>query len=278
MSENFNLIRHGQSGYVNMKKTIQGETPENRIDYSNQEHDLTPAGIELAKAEAEKFFVGLDPQKDELFFASSNEARTIGTANIYRQIAKERGFKIIKPDHSRNDHAEMVGEGDIRVLDALSLNPQNSLLMSIYNPDPAKIFNIDWKNVREETKARWQEAREIIEADDKGSWLANFAAHSSRIKEILKTANPEEKSAEDLFENNFKNIIKLMQFADNKIKQEGNGRSIKVLGFGHENYLVLALKQYFEENSINYCEAISFEVSDKGVKGSFRGKENIISQ
>ncbi len=208
--------------------------------------------------------------------ASSSEARAIGTADIYRQVAKERGFKRIKPDHAGNDYAETVGEGEIKVLDTLSLNPKNNLLMTVYNPDPAKLFNVNWENVQEETKAKWAEARKIIEANDKGSWVANFAAHSQKIKEIFGSIDPKHKSAEELLQRNFKNIIRLVRFADNKIKKEGGGRNIKVLGFGHENYLVLALEQYFEEHNINYCEAINFEVSPEKVIAEFRDKENVV--
>ncbi|HAT74238.1 MAG: hypothetical protein US30_C0012G0035 [Candidatus Moranbacteria bacterium GW2011_GWF2_36_839] len=246
-----------------MRNVIQGDVPEGQINYDNQVFDVPSAGIELAQKKAEEFLGQLDAKVDNLLFVSSNEARAIDTANIYRQMAKEKGFEIVQHQEIGNEYAKITGENEIKVLEALCLNPQNALIHSIYNSNPGKVFNIDWEKVRAETKMAWDEARKIVESDDRGSWGANFAAHSEVVKEILLAVNPHEESAEDLFEKNFKDLLRLMKVASQEC---GN---IVVVAFGHENYIVSALQKYFGEHGIGNCEAMSFRVTDQKVLVNF---------
>ena len=140
------------------------ENPRAPFDHNKQEKtDLTEKGKNLAAEKAKEFFDNLNPESDRLFFVTSNEARAIGTANIYRQEAKQKGFEIIKPENPRSKLAEKEGEGELRAIDALSLNSKDSLLFMIYSPSEP---STDWKNVDGNFKRKWEEARKIIEADD----------------------------------------------------------------------------------------------------------------
>lgn len=268
------LIRHSLSTYQNMRNVIESEQPEGRINYDNQVFDVPQKGVELAESKAEELFQSLSPETDRLYFVSSNEARAIDTANIYRRIAKEKGFKISKSYTGDSKYAETIGEQEIRVLDWLSLYPPNVLLHSIYNSNPEKVFTIDWNKIGLETKSAWDESRKIIEADDRGSWGGNFAAHSTAVKKILRRVSPKEKSAEDMHKENFSSLLRFARIIAVTIQK--NCKNLVVVAFGHENYLLIALEKYFSEHSIGNCESICFEIANGSVKLRFRGKEAIL--
>jgi hypothetical protein len=116
---------------------------------NNETPDLPESGVELAKEKAKEFFENLDPEKDILFFASSNEARALETANIYREIAKEKGFEIVRPENSRSGLSEELSDGDIRVVKILSIYPYgetNAVIDSVFNP-PSRRGDINWSAV-----------------------------------------------------------------------------------------------------------------------------------
>jgi len=126
------FIRHSKSAYRTYEEIQKSESPEQQLDPEKQvTPDLPEAGIELAEQEADKFFEDLDPETDAIFFTSSNEARALETANIYRKAAHEKGFDIITPENTRGELAEEIGEGEIRVLKNLSLNIDNVLLSGV---------------------------------------------------------------------------------------------------------------------------------------------------
>ncbi|MDO8558208.1 MAG: hypothetical protein Q7S09_03405 [bacterium] len=266
------FIRHSVSSYKTYGKIAASENPLQQLNPDEQAlPDLPEKGIELAKQEAEKFFCDLDPNKIVLFFASSNEARAIETANIYRQTAHAKGFRVIKPEHVRNKHAEEIGEGEIRVLQNLSIYPDktsNVVLDSVFN-SPKKRSPINWANVPLETKARFEEASKIIEADDKGSFGANLVAHSDEVKKVL----PEISTAEELHRTQFQNLLRLAKFGINKAESAGIGKQIKILAFGHENYLMDMLEKTFQEEGIKNCEKIHIELKGDDIVGKFRNKE-----
>ncbi len=255
---------------------VSSDDPTKPFDPENQETpDLPESGVELAKEKAGEFFGELDPRNDILFFASSNEARALETANIYRNIAKEKGFEIVKPENSRSGLSEELSNGDIRVVQALSIYPYgetNAVIDSVFNP-PAKRGDINWEKIDPELKKRFDEASRIVEANDKGSFGANFAIHSEKIKEIF----PEIETSKRLFETKFQNIIKLIKFGIKKAQESGLTKNIKILGFGHENYMMYALEKYFEEEGINNCETVQFEISDGSVQATFRERKASIN-
>ncbi len=269
MSETF-LHRHSKPGYNEYGKILRGDNPEAPFDHTHQDQeDLTEAGKELAEKSSEEFFQRLDPKTDELFFVSSNEARAIETANIYRQKAKAKSFAIIKPEHTRSELAEKVGEGEIRVVDVLSLDTDNMLRFLVFS---GSIPEVNWEAVSEEMRAKWQEARKMIDADNRGTWGSNFAAHSAEVSSIL----PGIETAKQLYETKFNRILKLLRWADQKAKASGHP-NLKILGFGHEDYLVYFLQNELKEEGIGNCEAIRFvvEKTESGqdtISTEFRGK------
>lgn len=265
------FTRHSKSTYKTYGKMVSSENPTQAFNPENQETpDLPESGIELAKEKAESFFETLNPEKDVLFFASSNEARALETANIYREVAKEKGFEIVKPEHSRSELSTELSDGDIRVVRSLSIYPYgetNAVIDSVFNP-PSKRGDINWEKIDPELKERFDKASKIIEADDKGSFGPNFAVHSEKIKKIF----PEINTAEQLFESKFKNIMKLIKFGLQKAKESGLERNVKILGFGHENYMMHALEKYFKEDGIGNCETVTFDIEDN-IRAQFRDKE-----
>ena len=267
------FIRHSKAGYKTYEQINKSENPQQAVDYDNQiENDLPRAGIELAEREAEKFFDSLNPQEDALFFVSSEEMRALETANIYKEIAKKREFKIIKPEHTRSKTADVVGDGRIRKLNTLSLNIKNTLIGSVFNPDKF-LGEINLEAADKEIKEKWDKARKIIDDDDKGSWGANFYYHSEEIKKIF----PDIQASKDAYEKKFKNIIKLIKFADQKIKDADYPKNIKVLGFGHENYMGYALNKYFSDHDLKNCETVNFELKEnKIIKINYRENEKTI--
>lgn len=269
------FTRHSKATYGTYGKMLSSDDPTRPFNPDDQvTPDLSESGFQLAREKAVEFFDKLDPEKDILFFASSNEARALETANVYREVAIERGFEISRPENSRSSLSDSMAGGDIRVIRPLSIYPSgetNTVIDSVFNP-PARRGNINWSAIDPELKARFDEASKIIEADDRGAFGPNFAAHSDAVKKIF----PEIKTAEELFKTRFTHIINLVKFGLNKAKEAGLDKNVKILGFGHENYMVYALDEIFKEEGIGNCESVSFDVSDGEVSAQYRGKNEKI--
>lgn len=265
------FVRHSVSSYQSYVDKVASENPMGALDYNNQSTpDLPENGIELARSSAERFFENLDPQKDVLFFASSNEARAVETANIYRQIAHSKGFKVIKPENARSVLSEEISDGEIRVLKNLGIR-SSGVIDSVFQSPNKRVF-INWGAMDPDLKKRFDEASKIIEANDKGSFGANLATHSEEVKKIF----PEIFTAKEQFDIQFRNLVKLMKFAFNKTSEPESEEQIKILAFGHENYMMYALEHYFKEEGIKNCETMHIEPQDEGVKITFRDKETEI--
>lgn len=268
------FIRHSKAGYQTYKKILKSGDPMDPVDVENQvTPDLPPEGVEFARQEAERFFTNLDPERDELFLVSSSEARALETANIYKEIAKERGFVIHKPEHVRGKLAEKIGGGDVRVVDALSLNIKNTLVSAVFNPD-SRLGEISLKSLSPEAAEKWKQARAIIDSDDRGSWGANFYTHSEKIQRIF----PEIKSARDVYESKFQQMIRLAEFGFRKAQKVGGGKSIKILAFGHEEQIGYALNEYFSDHEIKNCEAITIEGDGRDFTIERRGEKRTLDR
>lgn len=268
------FTRHGNSPYKNNAETLASDNPQAAFNPDTQQAgDLTEKGIALAHEKAAELLGVLNPQTDSLFFVSSNEVRAIETANIYRQEAKMRGFEILKPEHTRSEFADETGDGDIRVLHNLSLNTKNALAATVFNPEHLLSSSIKWEAIDDEAKQKWAAARAIINADDKGSWGANYHAHSEEIKQIF----PEMVSAQDLHNTQFQNLLRLVRWTDKKVGGLSSEKNVKVLAFGHENYISIALEEVFQKEGINNCETINVSVNEDKIKAEFRGEQVEIS-
>lgn len=264
------FTRHSKASYKTYTKTLQSDNPLTSFNADEQiTPDLPEAGVELAKNKAAEFFSGL-PKDTVLFFASSNEARAIETANIYRTIAKKMGFDVIVPDKTKSELADNLSEGEIRVIDQLSINSENLVIDSLFTPASYRVAP-NWNLINDdEFKKKFEQAAAIIDADNRGNWGANYAAHSQALKEIF----PQIKSSKDLFGSQFKNLMRLAKFAADKIKEheQETGKTVKVLAFGHENYMLEALEKYFDEEGLNNCEMVDFEIGTDNITAHYRGK------
>ncbi len=262
-------IRHSKSTYATYRKLGAGENPAQAFDPEDQVlPDLSPEGRELARGEAEKFFAGLDPAKDALFFVSSNEARALETAALYRDIAKVKNFDIVKPENARSSISENHIDGDVRVIRALSLNLKNTVILNLFNP-PASRYPVNFEGLNREDVEMYKGLERAIDADNKGSFAANFLQYG----DLVKTYVPGFETAEDLYNRNFKHLIRLLRFAETKRPTGEQEKPIRIVAFGHENQVLVALNKYFEEQGINNCEVLHVELSPEGkVSGSFRDK------
>lgn len=253
--DSVHFTRHSKAGYKTYAEILKSDDPTAPVDPENQVvPDLTEAGVEMAHEAAEKFFEGLNSKIDQLFFASSNEARALETANIYREVALAKGFTVVKPEHARGKLAEEIGGGDIRVVQALSLNVKNTLLSSVFNPE-AHLGEVKLDALDVETREKFEQARAIINADDRGSWGENFYEHGEEIQKIF----PEVESSRDLYETQFKNLLRLTEFGLKKVEESDPDKQVKILAFGHENYMGYALNTYFNEHEIKNCEMVTIE-------------------
>lgn len=266
-------MRHGKAAYKTYAESIGSGDPTKPFDPEHQiTPDLTPEGREAAFKEAEIYFGQLNPAQDTIFFVSSNEARAIETADVYRQVAHTRGFVVVQHDRTHSSYANELAGGEIRVLETLSINSKNLVLDYIFNPRVGRAA-INWEAVDPETRAQFERGVAIVEADPQGTFGANFLKHSEAVKAVV----PEAVSAHELYEKRFRSLLKLVRWAEKKAKQavEG-GKDMKVLAFGHENAFVYALKEVFEEEGLNNCEAIEFAVQDGAVTAKYRGKERTL--
>ena len=185
------------------------------------------------------------------------------------------GIEISRPKNVHSSLAEEVGEGEIRVVDSLSINAPDILLGNVFSPD-SHLESVNWDSVDDpDFLERWEKARKIINANDKGSFGANFFEHSEAIKAIF----PELQDAEDIYNQQFKNLIRLARFGLKKANESGHSKNVRILAFGHENYMGWALDKYFQDNEITNCETVHIEVDeDERVHMTRRGQEQIISE
>lgn len=267
--DSVHFTRHSKAQYRGYSEDLASEHPNKARDVNEQPiPDLTEAGVELAEKRGNAFFTRFDPKNDAMFFTSSDQVRALETADKYRTIAHDKGFEVIRPEHGDRKLASEIGEGEIRVVKNLSLDQSDPLLASVFSPDSQR-GPINWDAVDLEYKERWSRAHEIIQAHDYGSFGANFYHHSEAIKVIF----PEIATSQDLFESQFKNTLRLAEFAIKKAKESRHPKNIRILAFGHENYLGYALNKYFEEHEIKNCETIDIEISDAGEMTISKGGE-----
>jgi hypothetical protein len=276
------LIRHSKASYKPYGAILQGEDPEQPMNYENQpDQDLNEEGVQLALREAPKFFDTLDPTKDTIFIVSSPERRAIETALIYRDIAKERGFEVIRPKHARSKLAEEIGGGEIRVLNALSTKLSQGrggiLVSTVFSPTTmSPENNINWDAVEPVTQENYARARQIIANDDRGSWSANFIAHSEQI--ISELFPGKFRTAQELFDTEFQDLLHLARFGAHKAEESGMKKNVKFLAFGHDFYICPMLEKYFGDSEINNCESIGIDVQEDGVMLHRRGNNYLIGR
>ncbi len=261
----FYVTRHGVAEYKLNERIVASDNPQHGHEAQNQDflQDLTPEGRRVAHEKAEDFFNSLNSETDALFFVSSNLVRAAETAQIYKEVAKERGFEIIKPENVRDEIVQEIGEGDIRNVESLSVHIKNMLLEFIFHPHRDYLNEVvqDKSKLPQDILDKWGEARKVIESDNQGTWGNNFYKHSEQISKIF----PDIRSAEQVYNQEFKDIIRLMKFGQKKIAEKGYSKNIKVLAFSHENAFLYFLGKNFQECALDNCESIAFSVDDSGI-------------
>lgn len=273
----FVIGRHQEAEYKLNERALNSDNPEGKLDPNEQDFisDLTEKGKEEALRQAEEFFSHFDPQKDAFFFASSNFVRAAETANIYRKAAEDRGFEIIAPSNPRDKTVAAVGEGKIMHVPALSLNIENALVDQLFNSktDYLKLATERGIQFSPEFVARWREARKLIEADNKGNWSDNWRDHSEAVKKIM----PEIQTAQELFENQFRKMLRLIEFGRKKIENSEYNKKIRIVAFTHENLFTHWLSEQWGENGLKLGETVSFYYDPKkNLHGVVRGKDQVV--
>lgn len=242
------FIRHAQSSYETYANILKSKDPQGVVNSEKQvKDDLTDEGIVMAKEEAVKFLSKLNSGEDILFFVSSSESRTLTTANIYKEIALKLGFEII---HQENVKCKEEC-ADIRILVSLSLRNVRPFIVSIFTPEKYQT-DINWDAVDEGMQKKWTHARKIVLEKDYGTWGDNFYGYADEVKSIF----PELKTPLELFNSQFKNLQRLATFARDKISKEDGDKSVKILAFGHEDYMSVALEKKFFKKDLGECEVI----------------------
>ena len=270
----FFAFRHGKAEYKLNMGTIRSNNPEGPSDPRDQdfENDLTPEGRAEAREKAEEFFSQFDPNKEVFYFFSSDLVRALETANIFRQAAKEQGFEIVSHQKTGTELAKKIGEGDIRTVKSLSLGVlPNTLVEFIFHPQNNYMSEMlsDEAVVSEDTRKKWEQARRLIEEDNKGTWGRNFVAHSESVKQLF----PQLRTAEDNYKSRFKQMVELVRHAAKKAREDSGDKRVIVLGFSHENSFVHFLGKYFDEAHIDNCEAVEFKVENGKVRIFAKDKE-----
>jgi len=236
------FIRHSRASYATYAERLSSDTPELPIDMKNQLPDLPEAGIELAEKSAHEFLSKLNPEKDIVYIVSSTQMRAVETAQIYVKVAQELGIEVVEQE-SKSEEKNYV-----RPIETISLKNENPILDAIFSP--ARVpQEINWEAVSPETKAKYDKVRDIVLADDKGTWGANFYAHAEEVKKII----PEITTSQELYEKQYKNIERLGQFARNK---SNGSKRVNILAFGHENYMSVALQEKTGDHAIGNTETI----------------------
>jgi hypothetical protein len=245
-------FRHSIAGYKAYGEKLSSDEPSGSLDINNQPRsDLTEAGIEHAKASADKFLDTMDPAKDVFYVVASTQTRAIETAKIYADRALARGFTVVNHGaKTGSTFAGILGEGYVRSLDNLSLK-DNALHVSAFYP-VGKMPQINWDAVDPDTKEKLEEVRSrTVEQKDYGSWGANMYHYAAEVKKVF----PDVQTPEELYQSRFGNLVKLAGFAHKKAA----GQQVNVLSFGHENYMGVPLERDTGNHVLGNCEALELK-------------------
>ncbi len=204
------LGRHDDAKYQLNEFIPQSDDPLRTFDKKEQPlSDLTEKGKEHAVQSANEFFHHFNPEKDEIVIFSSALTRSRETANIYLNIAREKGFSIkvlvgndtklglvdfdnteeVKIEYEVNkkrgnlseDLFNMQGGERVRTLNQVSLdNIKQMFIEFLFHPENylEKVNSEDVDKIPNEYQIIWSEARRIIENDNMGSWGENFLRYS----------------------------------------------------------------------------------------------------
>jgi hypothetical protein len=280
----FFTIRHADALYQGNEEIVASENPEGPFVpiEQNFNSDLSLEGQELTKEKAKAFLSQFDPNKDSLYFASSNLIRARETASIFLTEAKSRGFEIIQattaPSHKIDQSIqEQLGGNEIRTMESLSLNIKNMLAEFIFhqhnylNPrDGEGVHVFHPENVSLAMRELWEQGRKIIESDNKGTWGKNFLAHGAKIqilfdeyaKDHTDMQVPCITTAEDMNNIKFRRMLREMKTVKGNMAEyeKSHDKRIRVLAFSHENSFLYFLDKEFNQQGIDKLEAVGYDI------------------
>lgn len=290
------FIRHSTAKYGPYARILRGEANipgQLRFDADSQfsreaevgEVELTQQGQELARTSAEAYFDQLLQEtggQAAVVFLSSNEQRALETAQVYLDVAKAKGVEVVKLGAGASPGkrlAEDLAGGDIRVLRSLSLNSENILMESVFTQGrQMKPDSISWDAVPDpKFRQAWEAARAIVAADERGSFGANFAAHSDQVRQVFAdNGYAGLETAQKLFADFKERVLeRLKHFAS--LAERAPGKQLRLLLFGHENYWMYAIQQLLGEDGLKNCEEVGiFLDADGKIRLKFRGKEAVL--
>jgi hypothetical protein len=278
------VFRHSGPPFYRLNRWLpRSKNPEAAPDAALQwfYSDLPPEGKELAREKAEKYFDKLNPERDALFFVSSDLVRAAETAKIFLDVARERGFEIIKPRNEevasidyrgkrvpRNreykNQAEEIGEGWIRKINCLTLDHlENMLRERVFDQEDVLTEIVNYPDVvSQETREMWIRARRIMkEGGIEDAWGKNYAKYAEAFEKegIFKDVL----SAEQVYKSKFFNMARMAKFAERKMQEQNPQKNVRVLAFSHENSFLYFLNENFGTH-MSYCEDINFEAGGTG--------------
>jgi len=303
----YGFARHDDATYSQNEMIPRSSEPLQSFEKSAQvSADLSTAGRKHAYRMANEFFDNFNPQTNEIAITSSALTRSRETAAIYLEVAKDRGFDIkVIAREDKHGHINLLdlpeyeekisskrkvprgqipeelfkkqGGTEIRTLGPLSLdNIKQMFIEFLFNNDNymAKVQTKYKNKIPPEYRDLWQQARAIIEKDNKGNWGTNFLTYSEQLQELFdkyrqehnldKNKIPHFASAKDMYENNFRNALRLMARYDDAIDsyeaEQTKHKKVRVLGFGHENQLLYFLKKEFGKIGVDKGEVIGFKL------------------
>jgi hypothetical protein len=283
------FTRHSMANYGTYSETVAGDNPTGPHDITKQVIPDIPQkegrdGVALAKKQARLLFGTFNKKTDAIFFVSSNEARALETAYYYASEALDLGFEVIehktgwfgtgvKAPHvdKVREHIQRNGKPIkryVRPINSLSLVIPNTFEACVFNTERINSYlNYNWAKIPEAEQRKFEAARAIIKANDHGSWGANFYFHAEEIQKIF----PNLETPMGLYNSQFQNILKLVKFGINKIRDAKYAKNIKVIGFGHENYWSVALDIHFKNHGIGDCQSVGISIDEGKVTLMRRG-------
>ena len=106
------------------------------------------------------------------------------------------------------------------------------------------------------------------------TWSENWRFHSEEIKQFM----PEIQTAQEMFDTQFINLIKLIEVGRKKIENAGFPKRIRIIAFTHENLFTHWLSEYWNQPGLNLGEMVCFRYDENNnLIANVRGEKQVVS-